>query len=130
MIELFKSESPLLLFSLLVISLCQIAITVILLRVSQDLRQMFRQLNQTLPRWNHLLQEAGHTLGTAQRILERSNKVMGRVEGVLTQACDTVSEALQKLFFLKEKAQTFLVGRFGNGAGGRTRRQQKGRWTS
>lgn len=101
---------------LALIALCQVAMMVTLLIAAREWRRTSRQFSHLIPRCNQLLQKSHHTVELTRQLLTRANQSLEEVEGVLHKACGAVSDTVEQFLFLKGKARTFLVQRFGNGS--------------
>ena len=99
-----------------VMSVGVLVMTVTVLLAARDLRRTVRQASRMLPDCDKAVQEARRTLMSIRQLLARADHATRQVEGVIHKACDTASEVIGRVVFLKDKAEDFLAGRFGNGA--------------
>ena len=82
---------------LALIGVCQLVLTVGFLWLAKDLRRLFAE---------------------TRKILIPARKTARRVERVLAETCQALSDTVRQFLFLKGKAQAFLAERLGNGEGG------------
>jgi len=99
-----------------VMSVGVLVMTVTVWLAARDLRRTVRQASRMLPDCDKAVQEARRTLMSIRQLLARTDHATRQVEGVIRKACDTASEVIGRVVFLKDKAEDFLAGRFGNGA--------------
>ena len=119
------AESWLVVVLLGVVSLSVVAMTAILFVTARDFRRTLQELRAMLPNCDEAVHEARRALGEVRHLLKRTDNAARHVETVVHRACQAASEAIERFVFLKERAQTFLAERFGNGARSGPRRQYR-----
>lgn len=110
-----------------VMSVCAVVMTVTVCLAVRDLRRTMRHVNTMLPDCDKAVQDTRHTLAHIRRLLVRGDHAAHEVERVIHRACDAASAIIERVVFLKERAEDVLAGRFGNGArsGSRPRYHQR-----
>ena len=125
------SDTSLGILLLSIMAICLIAITVTIILTAQDLRQTLRHVNALLPATDQALREARDSLHQTHRLFTMATSTFRRVETVVRQACDLMTNVLEPFVQLSEQARTFWNLRSGNGAAGaepRSHRSATGRW--
>lgn len=124
-------SEPLPILLLAIMAVCLIAITVTIIWTAQELRQMLRRVNALLPGTDQALREVHDSLRQTHELLTMTTKTVRRIESVVHQACDFVSDLLDQFRHLREQAKELWPFRSGNGAAGaepRSHRSATGRW--
>ena len=110
-------DSPLAMLLLGFICLSAITVAVCLALIARDMRLTLQRVVAMLPQCEQTVREA-------HRLLTRTNQAARRIDLVMRKACETASETIEQILFVKSKAQTFFSERFGNGAGVEPRRSR------
>lgn len=124
-------SEPILVLLLAIMAACLLAITVTIILTAQELQQTLRRVNALLPSTDQALHEARDSLRQAHQLLTMTTKTVKRIESVVHQACNLVSNLLDQFGHLSEQVKGFWPFRNGNGAAGaepRSHRSTTGRW--
>ncbi|MBI3321856.1 MAG: hypothetical protein HYZ91_06280 [Candidatus Omnitrophica bacterium] len=119
------SDSSLAIILLGVLTGCLVAITFTIWLTARELRQTLRHVNRVFPQADRALREARRSLHGVHEILTRANRSAHDVERVIRRACETVSGVLERVAAFPHRAQEFLSGQFGNGAGAEPRQHHR-----
>ena len=112
------SDAPITLIFLGVITVCLIAITVMLLLTMRDLRRTLERLDALLPTGHQVLRQA-------RVILSHANRAVHGLEAVIQHACETATDAMAEVDRWRQKARSLFIDHVGNGARLEPRRQYR-----
>ena len=114
-------EPSLVMGFLSIATICLVLITITIVMTAAKVRHTLDRLDALLPDAGEALRELRRSGAQVRRILTHTNLMTRSVEGIVLQACEAASGALERLALLKESAQQYWTARFGPGAGSEPR---------
>lgn len=111
------TESPLLIFLLLLMSACLLVTAMTVTQTAAELREVLRSLRALLPHADQALDEARSSFRHAHLLLARANHATEDLEGMVREVFGTVSGVWQRLAFWRRPGKRAFAHRKGtNGA--------------
>ena len=109
------SESPWLVPALGMLTGCAVVLTGTVLVIGRRVSRFVRHADEALPEFRQAMQEARDAFRETRHLVHRTNRTSRQLEGVVEQACDAASAALQEWDRLWAKAHAWVGQSFGNG---------------
>ena len=102
---------------LFLITACLVSLTITVILTAVEVRRTLRRVNAILPEAERALQEAHQAFRHSRRVLAGAARTTQYVETVAQQLCEAITDALNRITFLRNRAAAWITGHLGNGAG-------------
>ena len=119
------AETSLIVVLLGFISICTVAVTMVLAITARDVRRTLRRVNAMLPRCDEAIRDFHHAMSQAHQVLRHATQITRHIDAVVSKACTAALDVLEPVLTWKDRTQAFIAEQFGNGARSGPRRHDR-----